>query len=389
MSEDKNKPTEGKLGKLISMARDSKNKAQSPEKPNQSHADDLELDLTDPTKGQETPPELHDPLEREDPLELDAEGESKESSRNPLRNLTLGQRIMLIGVLGIIFVGGKNIFSGDTPSMAELNQGLPQEQSKGPRETSEDVTDSNGLQPIDQGMVAPDANAVNVLPDSEFASVEESDELVSLTPPEGPDAPDAEQIANPTSPDKMLLSASDDPLSGQIESTGDFSTEGDDLDSSTSEGTFDEYFASGDMAEPSPPPTDAPQAASASISNEIVTLRNEIEELSHFVSSIESGIQSSSRSNEELADQVATLMAELKQRDRQLDDLADRPEVTDLVIFTAAANCSTCVPHALFRWNGKEHEVGDGLSWNGFQVAIRGDRMSLVKDQDQFHYWYR
>lgn len=66
-----------------------------------------------------------------------------------------------------------------------------------------------------------------------------------------------------------------------------------------------------------------------------------------------------------------------------------RPMVRDLVIYRASPNCDICVPHAYFRIGNAEHEVGDGLQWEGYTVSIIGDRMTLSKKDKSFDYWYR
>lgn len=127
----------------------------------------------------------------------------------------------------------------------------------------------------------------------------------------------------------------------------------------------------------------------ADINMRLQKLNSVVSSLSQSVVSIENDVANSTQDDRALRREIQALMSAFKERDQKVRSFEDRPELSDLVIFRAAANCSSCVPHALFHWNGSEVEVGDGLQWQGFSVAIRGDRLSLIKGDDEFHYWYR
>lgn len=73
----------------------------------------------------------------------------------------------------------------------------------------------------------------------------------------------------------------------------------------------------------------------------------------------------------------------------RVDQAVLRPQIKDLVIYRASPDCDICIPHAYFKIGKDEHEVGDGLEWEGFKVRINGDRMTLSKNSKSFDFWYR
>lgn len=416
MSDDEKKNGNEKIASLVNRARQKFNKPET-DVAHEHREDSLELDVEDPTRPQETPATLN---EDRDDLELDADRDSDDKQENFLGRMTMLQRLILVGVVMAVGFVGYNSMTGAGSDLAYLNQaesGQTQEartgdirqEPSGAALQATDDTQNDGLEPIAQGAVAADSNAIDLTPGS---TVTDAQSAFSLDPIESEiqsadsasrqsvsedgviEDPSSELMATPD-----FGSGNDSRLSGG-DSDGSVTDSdlGDDGDIASGPATDQMSFEGGVVPAPARQDGDFGSLDGSStvtpaevedIRDKLKSLNSVVSSLSQSVSSIENEISDSSRGDEALRKEVRALMSELKVRDQKVRSLIDRPELSDLVIFRAAANCSACVPHALFNWNGADVEVGDGLQWQGFSVAIRGDRLSLIKGDDEYHYWYR
>lgn len=382
---DEKKSSNNKIASLLEKAKNRKkpgSQYEAQDAPSEQ-IEDLHLDVEDVTREQETPPELTETVDEEE-LILDENGEG---TKRPglMSRLNMKQRVLLAGVIVIVFVGAQKTLS-NKKSLDYLDQSptdVASATAESPNELSSEPLMDDGFEPIDQGEIAPDTNTVNLTIDpgennaaasnafgsDPFGDVD--DPIGTLDDPQTPPADTSVQEGVTDQPDPSPV----------FEDAGEtFSTPAID------EGPLNEdaSLPPQDFVESRQPSTEIRQ-----VQSEIAKLNSEVSAISQSVVSIRQEMSSSSATNRELLTQVSKLMAALKERDAQVRQMKSRPDIDDLVIFRAASNCSTCVPHALFTWNGKDVEVGDGLEWQGYEVAIRGDRMTLRNEQDVYHYWYR
>lgn len=413
MSDDEKKNGNAKIASLVNRAKGRFNK-QEPDEPQESRDDSLELDVEDPTRPQETPPTL---TAGRDDLELDAEEADGGKKENFLGRMTMMQRAILVAVVvGAVFIGHRTINDAGA-DMGYLGQDEPTQTQPGSTQREQEAaanqesatTPSDGFEPIAQGNIAPDNNAIDLTPGS---SVNDADNAFSLDPIE-PELTSADASAGKADADKSSLEGTNPEVTGAPDfgSANDDSSRGGNFDGAVSgsdlgeddvmvsnqplgQMTLDGEFIpapsrrGGDFGSRSSAPSVAPTEIK-DIKAKLQSLNSVVSSLSQSVVSIENEVSNSTQDDAALRKEIRTLMSELKVRDQKVRSLTDRPELSDLVIFRAAANCSSCVPHALFSWDGDEVEVGDGLQWQGFDVAIRGDRLSLIKGADEYHYWYR
>lgn len=416
MSDEEKKNGNAKIAQLVSKAKGTFGQKEASE-PQDPLDDSLELDVEDPTRPQDTPPTLS---QEHDDLELEAEADEGGKKENFLGRMTMVQRVILVAVVGAVAFVGHRTINGGGSDLTYLAEGEPaQSQQASPASTPPEPAASpnpersgsseDGFEPIAQGNVAPDSNAIDLTPGSSEA---EAENAFSLDPIDsgfdsGEASPadsdsgesslgraDAEVAGTENSPSGDSQESANAQFDGSVSESGlagdSAAASGEALGQMTLDGEF--------IEPPSPSGTGFGSAASAPslASGEIEDIKTRLRELNSVVSSlsqsvvsIENDVSSSAQDDRALRREIQALMSALKERDQKVRSLEDRPELSDLVIFRAAANCSSCVPHALFRWNGNEVEVGDGLQWQGYSVAIRGDRLSLIKGDDEFHYWYR
>lgn len=395
-----------KIASLVNLAKNRKKAESSPETESFDNDERLDLELDDPTRPQQTPPELETPYE--EPFEIKSEHENEGKKEGFLSRFTMSQRIILMGVIAVAVFGAQSMTSNDrldylepesathdhaASSSAQTKDGL------GAQSETAGAPTSDGFEPIDQGNIAPDTNSINLTgnPEPESAASEFSmDPLDPGSEASGAEVTVSEEEAFPVPEETPSFGGSDVETSGQNLAQMPENMPGDSMQasftdenvSSQQEPATDDNFGG---FEPEPPTPTAPvdSAAIDSVENKISDLNEKFTSLQQSVRSIKSDVQLTASSNKDLTKSVERLMAELEEREQKLQDLRDRPNITDLVIFRAASSCATCVPHALFNWGGKDIEVGDGLKWQGFDVAIRGDRLTLRKDGEDFHYWYR
>lgn len=389
---DEKKNGDNRIAWLVDKVKNRHAKGDSPEEP-VPPADEVEFHVEDPTREQSTPPELTDQVEHEETLELDEDDERK---GNFISRMSLTQRIVLCVVAAIAFIGVQKTLSGkeDLDYLNDQGQTQPMANTNAPAgaapqeiETPSSPASDDGFEPIDQGSIAPDQNALN-LTGNEVPSDTLASDAFSMDPIEQAEGPD-----NSTG-ESMDSSEGGEATDQDTASTPEASDRSDE--------SFDlapDSFASSDNSEPrgtssTIPPQDFSQSGLTDsqieqIQSDIGNLNSELSALSQSVVSIKEEMSSTASANRELVTQVSQLMEALEKREEQVKQMESRPEIRDLVIFRAASDCRNCVPHAFFTWNGKEIEVGDGLQWQGYEVAIRGDRMTLLNDQDTHHYWYR
>lgn len=403
MSDGEKKNGNAKIAQLVNKAKGAFPKPETSELPGASD-DSLDLDVEDPTRPQETPPTL---APEGDDLELESETDDDGKRENFLGRMTMAQRVILVGALGAAAFVGHRVINGpgaDLPYLAEGEPRQAQHTASTPERQRDEVPESDGFEPIAQGTVTPDSNAIDLSPESSDANVENAFTLDPIAPVfESSEANVSEISQGPENPQVTGTSS--------FSSTMNNTPSGTDFDGAVSESDLAKANvivsnrSSGGMTldgEPTAPPSLSggdldssggnPSAATAEMEDikaRLLNLNSVVSSLSQSIVSIENEISNSAQDDRALREEVRILMSELKDRNQIVHSLKSRPELSGLVIFRAAANCSTCVPHALFNWNGKEVEVGDGLQWRGFSVAIRGDRLSLIKGDDAFHYWYR
>lgn len=391
------------ITKLVTKARNHfKDPEDTPKKESDEH---LELDVPDPTTEQETPPVLHEG-DLGEGMELN-EQEEERPKGGFLARMSMVQRVILFCLIAVVIIGLQRTMTG-RDDIAYLDQdpegGSSQESAPDPTSDMASMDDpippapsSDGFEPIDQGSVSPDTNAIDLTIDPDQAEENNAFSEDAMEPETGPASQDlAQQDATEAPGSDSPETAGFSGGMGGMESVGDPDSFGSDGLSAVS---FDE-------AAPQTPDeigTDpggfgpAPDNESLPISDDefselqkkVASLNSEFDSLSQSVASIRGEVSKSAATNKQLASEVSNLMDAFEDQEQRIRDLDDRPTISDLVIFRAANNCNTCVPHALFIWNDQEVEVGDGLEWHGFNVAIRGDRMSLRKGDDVYHYWYR
>lgn len=403
MSDDKPK---GRLGELVELAKNTakKNVDKGAEQSNDEPKRQATPESGQPKNTRSTPVE-DGPLElspdREDPIGIEPQedgDEPKKLKTNPFAEMSFAKRMIVVGVAAIIVVG----FFNTKTTTKDFDPSQPPKMSAQERQASDDL---DGFESIPQGDVSKDPNAIDVRVGADNNT---SDKVHASEDPADPTAPPVDMaVAEDAMPEASQTLGAPVPLNDAvIQSPPSEPSSPAPIPSSNNVITFDDQpsqpsFGNSGSENVTAPDEDlfgspaelsmtgSGENISVSKGSELVTLRNKVGDMAQSLSSIESKVEKSNSNNQALRRQIENLMRELEAKSELAAAIGNRPEITDLVIFNSARNCSSCVPHAVFRWNGTEQEVGDGLSWNGFNIAIRGDQLTLTRNDDQFHYWYR
>lgn len=374
-----------KLSYLVSKAKEFRKGAGSSDRSveDQSYEDDFSLgDVHDPARLQ---PSSLDATEHVDPDPFEVQGEAAaDEGAKPkgIAGLSMGKKLILLGVAGVGVFGFQQMKSPTELPATPPAQQVEYTAEQGTTQQSPSEAETDVFTQLKQ-MPQRNENIIDVTGRDVPAELTAAGESLSSTD----DLPMNEDLAFDLSPPGESLpapaAAASPAFASQPGASPDLQTTGDSSMSEFTDPSAEDLMAAQESM------TTSGAALSEADRENIVTVRNQVEDLSQSVTSIEERVLESLSSNRELTRQVSQLMSELRRKNSELASFEGRPNITDLVIFTAASNCSECVPHAVFSWNQQQHEVGDGLRWNDFDASITGDRLTLAKDGEYFHYWYR